>query len=158
MNRQTQKLDPGTVSSGSFWAIFDATDTPVVPKRLSNEDVESVSLYKGGAEEKYWDIAPYLTRLTPKLFSWLQDTIWAEPWGIAFQSGASLEDLRKHFRKFLIVRNIEGEQLYFRFYDPRVLRAFLPTCKDKELQDFFGPVQEFWTKNKDHDSFEVFRL
>lgn len=157
MKRETQTLDSEIIEGGTFWAILDSTDTPVVPRRLRDEKISSVSLYKGEAEEKYWDIAPYLVRLDTTVFGWIQERLWFEPWGIAFRADASLEDLRKHFRKFLLVKTIDGEELYFRFYDPRVLNSFLPTCKDAELADFFGPVEEFWAKNKDHDSFEVFR-
>ena len=31
----------------------------------------------------------------------------------------------------------------FRYYDPRVLRSFLPACNAAELHQFFGPVQSF---------------
>jgi hypothetical protein len=36
-----------------------------------------------------------------------------------------------------------GEEVYFRFYDPRVLREFLPTAIANEVTIFFGPVQEW---------------
>ena len=35
------------------------------------------------------------------------------------------------------------EPLYFRYYDPRVLRAWLPTCDPAQLAEFFGPVEFF---------------
>jgi hypothetical protein len=31
----------------------------------------------------------------------------------------------------------------FRFYDPRVLAAFIATCSRKQLDDVFGPVRRF---------------
>lgn len=34
-----------------------------------------------------------------------------------------------------------GEPMYFRFYDPRVLRAFLPACGGAELSELFGPAR-----------------
>ena len=36
-----------------------------------------------------------------------------------------------------------GERVYFRFYDPRVLRVYLPTCSSSELKGVFGPVGRF---------------
>jgi hypothetical protein len=33
--------------------------------------------------------------------------------------------------------------MYFRFYDPRVLRSFLPTCTEPECAEFFGPIGRF---------------
>ncbi|MCF6281484.1 MAG: DUF4123 domain-containing protein [Candidatus Polarisedimenticolaceae bacterium] len=30
----------------------------------------------------------------------------------------------------------------FRFYDPRVLRLYLPTCTGNEAKQFFGPIPQ----------------
>ena len=40
---------------------------------------------------------------------------------------------------------LEGEhkKVLFRFYDPRVLRVFLPTCTPKEVLEFFGPIKRY---------------
>jgi hypothetical protein len=37
----------------------------------------------------------------------------------------------------------DGRELYFRFYDPRVLRVFLPTCTLQQTAEFFGPVSSY---------------
>jgi hypothetical protein len=42
-----------------------------------------------------------------------------------------------------MVRTDAGERLLFRFYDPRVLGEFLPTCEAAQLREMFGPVQRF---------------
>ncbi len=47
--------------------------------------------------------------------------------------------LRKHFRTFLMVKSPEGDRLYFRYYDPRVLRVYLPTCNADGNQLCFRP-------------------
>src|SRR5436305_10083170 len=60
------------------------------------------------------------------------------------------DDLKKHFRKFLLVKTEDGKELYFRFYDPRVLRIFLPTCDVAQLKEFFGPVEKFICEDEDH--------
>ena len=43
----------------------------------------------------------------------------------------------------------DGKTLYFRFYDPRVLRMFLPTCAPEQLAEFFGPVESFYVEDED---------
>ena len=35
------------------------------------------------------------------------------------------------------------ENLYFRYYDPRVLRIYLPACNKEELATIFGPVRRY---------------
>jgi len=58
-------------------------------------------------------------------------------------SDAGLKELQEHFRRYLQVQDSEGKKLFFRFYDPRVLRVYLPSCTRKELFTFFGPVRRF---------------
>lgn len=66
-----------------------------------------------------------------------------------FFSDAKLKDLRKHFRKFLEVKRESGAKLVFRYYDPRVLRVYLPTCTPEERALVFGPVAEFLVEGHD---------
>jgi hypothetical protein len=33
--------------------------------------------------------------------------------------------------------------MLFRYYDPRVLRSYLPTCTPEELAQVFGPIHSF---------------
>jgi Domain of unknown function (DUF4123) len=68
---------------------------------------------------------------------------WGNAWGVFFSSSAQLETLRKHFRMFLRVTDEAGRRLLFRFYDPRVLSIYLPTCNNEELTTIFGPIDRF---------------
>ena len=36
-----------------------------------------------------------------------------------------------------------SKPLYFRWYDPRVLREYLPTCNAEELRTIFGSIDAF---------------
>ncbi|MBC7927584.1 MAG: DUF4123 domain-containing protein, partial [Bryobacteraceae bacterium] len=68
---------------------------------------------------------------------------WGNSWGVFLKCDTRLETLRRHLRRFLVVRDPQGSQLMFRYYDPRVLRVYLPTCTTEELQTVFGPVESF---------------
>jgi hypothetical protein len=41
-----------------------------------------------------------------------------------------------------------GKRVYSRFYDPRVLRVYLPTCTPIEISQFFGQLSRFATENE----------
>jgi hypothetical protein len=90
-------------------------------------------------------VAPYLVGLgtTDRVFDWLWEQGWGESWGIFLWSLVSPDTLRAHFRRLTMVRSDAGERLLFRFYDPRVLRTFLPTCDAAQSEEIFGPVQRF---------------
>lgn len=47
--------------------------------------------------------------------------------------------------------------MLFRYYDPRVLRVFLPTCNKEELTNFFGPIQAFVLEDTEEDTLIRFR-
>ena len=64
--------------------------------------------------------------------------------GFACESDAEFSVVFRHFRRFLtVVRERDRRRVLFRFYDPRILRTFLPVCTPDELKQFFGPVSEF---------------
>jgi Domain of unknown function (DUF4123) len=118
------------------------------------------SLYKGSAEEDLAGVAPYLFSIkdnTP-FADWYFKNGWNNSWGILLFSNAAFEDVYKHFRKFLMVKTEDGQQLYFRFYDPRVLRLFLPTCEPTQLKELFGLVRHFITESEKPDEAMQFWL
>ena len=129
---------------GQLFAILDACDEPRVPAKvleLGNE--RAVSLYRGKAKRDYWAIAPYLVQVDEQVLDWIIDNLWDDPWGFFAFAATDLAVLRKHFRQFLTVKTPDGEELLFRFYDPRVLSDYLETCSGNECKSFFGDVDAF---------------
>jgi hypothetical protein len=68
-----------------------------------------------------------------------------------------MEELRRHFRGFLRVRDESGRRLIFRYYDPRVLRPYLPTCWPKELETVFGPLGCYLMEGEDANEMMEYR-
>jgi hypothetical protein len=127
-----------------LYAVIDACDELAVCAKATELGSErAVSLYRGDPEEVYWDIAPYLFRVDADLIRWVLEEFKDKPWGFFAVARASLEEMRRHFRRFLLVKSPQGDGWYFRFYDPRVLQAFLASCREDELGAFFGPIQAF---------------
>lgn len=142
---------------GRLFAIIDATDTPSVPRRAGAVGpTRAVSLYQGRAEEELFAIAPYLFQVDPPTLDWIAAELWSEPWGIFALADQTLDDLRRHFRRFLVVQSPEGESWYFRFYDPRVLEKYLATATAAEGAAFFGPLQAFAVTNTENYGVRVF--
>jgi Domain of unknown function (DUF4123)/FHA domain len=134
-----------------LYALLDASREPSVLKVILESKEEHQSLYEGAQGAQLAHFAPYLIRIPPK--SALLDTLvhqaWSKSWGVFLTSGKPLKDLRTHFRHFLTVKLPDGQQVYFRYYDPRVLRLFLPTCLPEETTQFFGPVKQFLIEAED---------
>lgn len=125
-------------AAGYLFAVLDATGHPNVPEKARQLADRSISLFQGTAEENHWDVAPYLFRVDEATLAWIEQTLWNEPWGVFVMSRGSLEDLRGHLRRFLLVELPDGERWFFRYYDPRILKVYLPACDETELQLIFG--------------------
>lgn len=143
------------------YLLFDAAKAEMNLYNAMELNPNHQSLYKGSAEEDLVGVAPYLFSIkenTP-FADWYFKEGWNQSWGTLLFANAAFEDVYKHFRKFLMVKTEDGQQLYFRFYDPRVLRIFLPTCEEPgQLKELFGPVRHFLTESENEDEVLQFWL
>ena len=136
---------PDAWSFINTWAILDAARDERIYRAIDRSSQESCCLFAGNISPALRAVAPYLVRFEKgdELASFVLDKGWGNSWGIFFSSQGSMETLRKHFRRFLRVTDESGRKLLFRYYDPRVLPIYLPTCANEELTHIFGPVERF---------------
>lgn len=133
-----------------LFALLDAARDGRVLDLLRNSGEKHESLYEGKQGEDLASFAPYLAQLPKesRLLATLVQEGWGKSWGVYLTSAAELEEIRRHLRHFLQVKLPSGEQVYFRFYDPRVLRVFLPTCMPEDTTRFFGPIQNYLVEDE----------
>lgn len=133
------ELEPRTV-----YAVLDAAGIPSLPETLREEGLPHCCLFSGKLAPGVAEAAPYLVELeresefTSRLFG----EGWGEAWGIfaTFDGAIGFRDVRRHFRTFLRVRGPKGKVVFFRYYDPRILRGYVPTCQAEELETILGPA------------------
>jgi len=133
------------------YALVDAARSESIYPKIMAAKAESVCLHRGKmAKELAW-VAPYLVRLQREdtLTKWLLDNGWGESQYVFVRSSATLHELKRHFRTFLTVYDEEGKSFLFRFYDPRVLGVYLPTCNEQELKIIYGPVTGYYMEKKE---------
>ncbi len=130
------------------YAIVDAARKESIYSMLSKTDCELSCLFHGQRALELAEVAPYLVKLEPDspFSDWLLDEGWGNSWGILVSSSTSMRELLRHFQSFLMVYDESGVPLFFRYYDPRVLRVYLPTCNAAELKVIFGPVDHFYAE------------
>lgn len=143
------------------YAILDGASIEDLPARIDEMRPRNFCLYRGEIDTDLAEVAPYIVELMPQTYftEWLLENCWGRHWGIFAHSPFQIDQLRKHFRRFLTVYDDAGNPLLFRFYDPRVLTQFLPACQPEELQKMFGKVTTFFAESngtKDLTRFQFF--
>jgi len=133
----------GTARHQAYWLLDGARD-PAIFGLLRAGGLEYSCLYTGNLHPRLQAAAPYLVHLAANSLTTnrLLRSGWGKSWGILTTAApdVTLARQRLHFKKFLRVRTEDGRELAFRFYDPRVLNVYLPTCTGAEFKTLLGPV------------------
>jgi len=138
-----------------LYALLDAARDDRILELL-RESVEShQSLYEGQGGEPLDDVAPYLVGpMGPasKLLERLVLEGWGRRWGIFCTSAEPFHEVRRHWRRFLMVELEEGgKRVYFRFYDPGVLRVFLPICTNRQILELTASLDGLFFEDAGHE-------
>jgi hypothetical protein len=115
-------------------------------------------LYMGESAETLKYVAPYLFvhKRDSDFSQWLLQKKQQIGAGIFFHTKANFEQVFRHLRTLLFITTEEGEELYFRFYDPFVTSIFLPTCDSNQIREFFGPIEFFIVETETPNMFFQF--
>jgi hypothetical protein len=141
------------------YAVLDCARDKRLRSAIFDARLARFCLYRGTLTPELEDAAPWLVSLprahpsTARLFA----RIWGGSCAIFFSSALPNKELRRHLRRFLLAQNQRGQVLLFRYYDPRVLRVYLPTLTAPEAKQFFGGISAFVTEETDPERFQTFR-
>jgi len=143
-----------------FYAIVDGARDRRIFTNLVNSYANSVCLYRGDLEPELEFAAPYLVQVDfdDRFTQSLIREGWGQSWGVFLKCPGGMERLRKHLRSLLRVQDQAGRKLVFRYYDPRVLRAYLPTCYADELKTVYGAIECFYMEAEDPGQMLEFRV
>ncbi len=145
----------------NMWAVLDGAKDERIYNHVSRCYLDKCCLFAGELSPELERAAPHLVKISPR--DSVSDSLltlgWGRSWGIFIQSDDSIQALRRHLQTLLRVKDETGRYLLFRYYDPRVLRVYLPTCPDQELKQMFASsITRFWMESEDSDSIISFEL
>lgn len=142
------------------WVLLDGARDGRIVKAVERTGHEKCCLFAGNISQQLKEVAPYLVRLDrgDDFTEFVLENGWGNAWGLFLTSSGSLETLRKHFRKLLRVTDESKRRLLFRFYDPRVLSIYLPTCNNEELTTIFSPIERFVLEAEEGQAAVEFRF
>jgi hypothetical protein len=126
----------------SVFAILDGARDERIYRAVYDSHLGYECLFAGTISYELALAAPYLVELRrdATFTRWLVEEGWGQSFGVLAWAHADLETMRRHCRRILQVKDEAGRRLFFRFYDPRVLRTYLPTCNVAELREVLGPA------------------
>ena len=138
----------------ALYAVLDGARNDGIHAAIVQSGCEFECLYTGELDAELVQAAPYLVKLERghAFTDALVRNGWGDSWGIFLRASVPFKQVRRHLRTFLMVYDPSIKPMYFRYYDPRVLRTFLPTCDREQLTTMFGPVQCYLLEDKDRNT------
>lgn len=145
--RASEKLSPPR----RLFAVLDGARSPRIHPMVLGSPRPFECLYRGELDPLLAEVAPYLVELEAESF-WTRQLLtegWGRSWGIFLEAAAPIATLQRHLRSFAKVKDESGRTLVFRYYDPRVLRVYLPTTNAAEARTLTGPIGRFLLESRD---------
>lgn len=142
----TELLALNQIDRGDLHVVLDGARDDAVHALTREIDGPWAYLEDGIVEASYQVAAPRVLALEhwpAQAIARLLDRGWGHSWGVFLRTSHEFPVLRRHLQTLSNVRLPNGRLAQFRFYDPRVLRSYLPTCTADELALVYGPIQEF---------------
>ena len=135
------------------YCVLEGASVPDLPAKLYEFDPPHFPLIGGELTPDMVHVVPYVALLVPteSFTTWVLENFFGKNWGIFVHTRYSIYEMRRHFRSLIQVTDEEGRPMLFRFYDPRVIRDFLPTCDEEQIEAFFGNVDSYFSEAAEGD-------
>lgn len=133
-----------------LYAVVDASRSPMtIPPALQAMTDKVTCLYRGKALEEFGDDTAWVAAIQPdeSVLDWLVDNGFGKRWSIFLRSSLQLADIVRHLCKFTVILDDVGTAHFFRFYDPRTLRQYLPVFSTEQRAEFFQGVHAWYCEN-----------
>ncbi len=146
------------MSQNKRYYIIDAASESIEIDDLIQAYGPSVCILKSNYDGQFVDVGPHLFGSTEKL----DELMLNEKWGKGSYTLVSFTKDKQNLIQILknnseIVTE-QDEVMFFRYYDPRILRIFLPIFDKQQLKEFFGTISEFMCEDEDPGYGLIFHL
>lgn len=156
----------GRSSGEQLYALADAARDPELARAgFERFRLERYTLFPNNIHPQMPPVGPYLVPVPFAAKYPFPDAGYFDLWagrvgtsaGVLLGTAADLRTVWEHLKGVFLVEDERGAEFFFRYYDPRVLRAFLPTLTPAEARQFFGPVLRFYAEADGGTELLVFR-
>lgn len=126
--------------SASLYLLYDAAADNSLLGDLQRDGVTHECLYSGTKEVTLRNVAPYLipcAQFGADAAACI-DQVWHRGVTMLVESGAGCDALKIQLKKNSFVRNSDGVECYFRYYDARAFARFVRMANNEQLGQFCG--------------------
>lgn len=148
-------MTPEIESSNRLWLLIDAAGLENGRVDIDESSFSALEcLFTGDLAVELADCAPYLGLIEPVNDESMKvvERYASKDCAIVLQGEApelTFTQAHRHFRKFNVVYGADGQPLFFRYYDGRVLPTVLEVFDAQHLKAFFGPFRCLFTSGTD---------
>ena len=139
---------PGSSPEIATYAILDAAKITMLPDILEASGLEHRCLFTGNAGRELGSVAPWMVKLERES-DFTRDLLthsdaprhyWGNEAGIFVRSACDLNETWRHFRKFTRLQDEDGKWLFFRFWEPLPVAAYMRSLafRPSEAGQWFG--------------------
>lgn len=141
------------------YAVIDGAVLPELLAKLEEYEPLQACLLRGELPFDLAEAAPYLVKLeeSNEFTEWLLNQAREKPCCIFARTSDDFIALRKHFRSLIRAEMPNGKVVHFRYYDPRVLATYLPTCTEEDNALLFSVAEVYLTVDLEQQRLLTFR-
>jgi len=145
-----------------LYGVIDCARAPAMYDHVARLTPEAADcLFAGRLDERVRRASPHLVELAPAdpLSKQWRTTGWGQSWGLLLTSSASLPTVRRRLRHFTMAKLPDGSgPVLFRFWDPRVFRAYFPLVEAAAAGEWFTDIDRYIVETEDGAGSLRFRL
>jgi hypothetical protein len=155
-----EAIQPTEQQSPPNYVLIDGALWGSDLEKAKQQNKNRCSLYRGATGKELDSNAPYLfyVEADSEFEKWVKEQDPVKKRVIWLHSSAMLEELRKHLRHFLRIKNEKGEFIYFAFYDPLAFNCVFPHLTEVQRRDFFKEINYILTEDSKIDDRRVFHF
>lgn len=128
-----------------YWLVSSSIYQQAIVQHFCLND--AVSLFEGAMFDEVMMLSPWIVPISSSC-PYSDDDLSQ---GLFLTSDAAQSEIVAHLRSLLIA-GLEGEEVFFRFYDPEVIIPMLQSMNKSDKQRFLGNLSTFsyWTESEMH--------
>jgi hypothetical protein len=135
-----------------LYGVLDCAIDPALHEHVARLEPEQAACLFERVAPEVKRVSPHVVELAPAdpLSKAWRAQGWGRNWGVLFSSLADLRTVKLRLKRFTQARLPDGSgPVLFRFWDPRVLRSYLPLLESADVPAWFTDIDRWIVPTED---------